>query len=150
MIFFIVFVALLAGSTAFAIWKGGAPERFAAAFYWTAWLTTLFANPDGPTRWHSIEIGYLLIDLALLLALTWLAMKANRLWPMPAAALQLIIVLGHFAKALDPALLGSAYAIMSVFWPYLQLSMLAIGTWLHWRRVRIQGAVPSWSSSSPS
>lgn len=148
MIFFIVFVALLVGSTAFALWKGGAPERIGAAFYWTAWLVTLFVNPNGATRWHNIEIGYLLIDLALLLALTWLAVKANRIWPMPAAALQLIIVLGHVAKILDPALLGSAYAIMSVFWPYLQLSILAAGTWLHWRRVRIHGAASSWSNFS--
>jgi len=148
MIFFIIFVALLAGSTAFALWKGGAPERLAAAFYWTAWLVTIFANPIGATRWQNIEIGYLLIDFMLLLALTWLAVKANRIWPMPAAALQLIIVLGHVAKMLDPRLLGSAYAIMSVFWPYLQLSILAIGTWLHWRRTRTQGAVPSWSSFS--
>jgi hypothetical protein len=147
MAFFIAFAVLLVSSTTFAAWKGGAPERLAAAFYWMAWLVTLFANPHGATRWRNIEIGYFLIDVALLLALVWLAMKANRVWPMPAAALQLIVVLGHFAKMLDPALMGSAYAIMSVFWPYLQLSILAIGTWLHWRRVRTQGAVPSWSSS---
>ncbi|MDK2768465.1 MAG: hypothetical protein KYX69_12195 [Sphingomonas sp.] len=149
MAFFIAFVALLLFSTGFAVWKGGAPERIAAGLYWTAWLATLLANPVAMNRWRTIEIGYLLIDLCLLVALTLLALRANRHWPMAAASLQLIIVIGHFAKALDPTLLGSAYAIMSVFWPYLQLIILAVGTRVYWRRVRIQGAAASWSRSLP-
>ncbi len=149
MAFFIAFVALLLVSTGFAIWKGGTPERIAAGLYWTAWLTTLLANPVAMNRWRNVEIGYLLIDLCLLLALLFLALRANRHWPMTAASLQLIIVIGHAAKAIDPTLLGSAYAIMSVFWPFLQLIILAGGTWMYWRRTRIQGGVASWSSSSP-
>lgn len=148
MIFFIAFVALLLFSTGFAVWKGGAPERIAAGLYWAAWLVTLIANPQATDRWRNVEIGYLLIDMGLLLALGILALKANRIWPMAAASLQLIIVAGHAAKGLDPDLLGSAYAIMSVFWPYLQLLLLVAGTWAYWRRTRIHGAVRSWSSSS--
>ncbi len=147
MAFFIAFVALLLSSTAFAIWKGGTPERIAAGLYWMAWLATLVANPVAMNRWRTVEIGYLLIDLFLLIALTLLALRANRHWPMAAVSLQLIIVVGHVAKMIDPTLLGSAYAIMSVFWPYLQLILLAGGTWIHWRRTRIQGAVASWSRS---
>ncbi|MCA1200141.1 hypothetical protein K9B35_19410 [Sphingomonas sp. R647] len=148
MIFFIAFVALLLFSTGFAVWKGGPPERIAAGLYWGAWLVTLVANPQAIDRWRNVEIGYLLIDTGLLLALAVLALRANRIWPMAAASLQLIIVAGHAAKALDPALLGSAYAIMSVFWPFLQLLLLVTGTWAYWRRTRIQGAVSSWSRSS--
>jgi hypothetical protein len=148
MIFFIAFVALLCLSTGFAAWKGGPPERIAAGFYWTAWLITLFASPQAMDRWRTVEIGYLLIDVALLLGLGAIALRANRIWPMATVSLQLIIVVGHAAKALDPRLLGSAYAIMSVFWPYLQLLILAGGTWAYWRRTRTHGAVPSWSSFS--
>lgn len=148
MVFFLAFVALLLLSTGFAAWKGGPPERIAASLYWLAWLTTLVANPVATERWRNIEIAYFLIDLCLLLALTVLALRANRNWPMAAASLQLIIVTGHVAKLIDPQLLGSAYAIMSVFWPYLQLLILAGGTWAHWRRTTTQGDVATWSSSS--
>lgn len=149
MIFFIGFVALLCFSTGFAAWKGGPPERLAASFYWMAWLLTLFASPQAIDRWNDIEVGYLLIDSCLLLALGTLALRANRIWPMAAASLQLIIVVVHAAKALDPRLLGSAYAIMSVFWPYLQLLVLAVGTWAYWRRSTMHGIIPSWSTFSP-
>lgn len=146
--FLLAFAALMSVSTGIAFWKGGPPERIAATAFWVAWIASFLVQADRSSAWRGLQVGYLLVDTALLLVLLALALRANRHWPIAAVGLQVIIVLVHGLVAVNPGTLASAYAIMAAFWPFLQLIVLLAGTVLLMRRRRSEGAVRSWSSSS--
>jgi len=148
MVFFLAFAGLVAVSCGLAFWRGGGPERLVAALFLIAWLASIASNTPAPLRYHSVEIAFAVIDTVLLIGLLLVASRANRRWPSVAAGLQLLIVLAHAARAINPLQIAVVYMIMTAVWPFLQLLLLLGGTVLHWRRTAVLGAVPSWSPSS--
>jgi hypothetical protein len=101
-------------------------------------------------RFQGVAVGVLLVDLAMLAPLFWLALRANRQWPMPMAAMQALQVLGHLMKLAQPTILPLLYWLDRVAWAYPMLVLLALGTLRHANRVRRLGAEPPWSSFSAS
>lgn len=118
--------------------RGGQPERVTAAMTATAIVATLVVPRADFSR---VVDQLLLIDGALLLGLTAVALAADRFWPLYFAALQLLTVALHGVRAYDPAILPAVYARLGGELAYPTLVILAIGTWRHVRR----GAEADWS-----
>lgn len=145
LVFFAAYFLLVSG---FAFWKGGAPERSVAACFVMAWVLSIVLSPAKDLRFQAVELGILAVDTLLLAVLVGIALRANRRWTIATAGLQLVIVLAHLAKAVDPKLIQAAYAYVTESWPILQLTILAVGTEFHRRRWRLEGSVRSWSRYS--
>lgn len=143
-----VFFAMLALCCGYAWFRGGAPERAGAAIFAVAALLSTFMVSGRPTRFVSVELGVFAVDVAMLLALLVVALRAERFWPLCVTALQVIGTAGHAVKLADPQVFPLAYAIILALWSYPMLIVLAVGTWNHQRRLTRYGADKSWSSFS--
>lgn len=91
-------LAALLIATGVALWRGGWPERVAAVAMILAWFATaLFYNSlqrFGP------QTAVILVDLALMLVLLFIALRSDRWWPMWTCGfhgLTLILVLANLA-----------------------------------------------------
>ncbi|MDB5708663.1 MAG: hypothetical protein JWL96_733 [Sphingomonas bacterium] len=140
----IVFNILLLGTCGYAILRGGMPERL------TGWLFMAAAGLTLATGWRTamfqeVEISLFSIDLALLAGLVIIALKADRLWPMFLAALQLDSAAIHVLKLFDADMIRITYALMVAIWSYPMLLILAIGTLRHRRRLAQFGEDRAWS-----
>lgn len=142
------FLLLLVVSTVYALWRGGAPERIGAAVVLGGTLASFFAVSGAHARWLNLETGLLIVDATMLAAILILVVRANRLWPIPMAALLIVQVAGHFLKTLDPHIYPFLYWLTSSLWSYLILVILIVATRNHRRRLKLRGRDPSWSGSS--
>lgn len=77
-----LFLAILILCCGYALWRGGAPERLAAATFASALVR---AHVDH--RFIETETGLLVVDGILLLVLIAIALKADRGWPLLVAGL---------------------------------------------------------------
>ena len=111
------------GVCAVAIWRGGGHERLAAGGLLAGWALTMVAYRKDV----SLEWGILIIDLALLALLVWLALRSRRYWPMFAAAFQLLAVLTHAASSADSSVSSWAYITAEIIWGYLLAGAVAYG-----------------------
>jgi uncharacterized membrane protein len=84
------------------------------------------------------------LDGGELAAIVWLALNANRTWPLWAAAAQVICVSGHIALLIEPHGMRRAYWAMTQLPQYIQLGALLLGATAHARRVRLMGRYRSW------
>jgi hypothetical protein len=96
------FLALLLASSAYALAKGGRPERIAATTLLCGALMSLSAARPLQLRFHHLERGILAIDLVILGIFLWLSLRTTRFWPMWIAALLSAEVLIHIALLLVP------------------------------------------------
>jgi hypothetical protein len=142
------FVALLLACTAYAMVAGGGPERVGAGIYALSCVLSVIAYQAPPIRFQSVEIGVFLVDVAVFVAFIPLALNANRYWPLWVSALLGIGVLGHLAMLVHPRVIPWAYAAVLSMWSYPILLLIVIGTAAHRRRLKRNGADPSWTRSS--
>ncbi|MDE0878640.1 MAG: hypothetical protein OSB00_08240 [Sphingomonas bacterium] len=140
----IVFNGLLIASIAYAMLKGGAPERLIATIFLIAATASYLAPYSG---YHVLEADILLIDAIALLALIAVALVANRYWPMYEAALQLLTVAIHAVKAYNPELAYWMYGGASAKIAYPTLIILVIGVARHRKRLIGTGVDRPWSHS---
>jgi hypothetical protein len=143
----LVFNSLLLVCCGYALLRGGAPERFGAGIFLVATASTVLAASGPASRFGSVELGILIVDVGMLLALSILALRAERFWPLWVTALQLIGAAGHAIKLADPEGFPWTYAFALAFWSYPMLLILALGTWRHQMRLAKFGVDRSWSSS---
>jgi hypothetical protein len=124
----------------YALVKGGRPERIGAAVVAAGSVLCLALVLGRADRYKSVEIGVLLVDIALFAIFTLLALRADRFWPIWASALAGLGVLGHLGRwYLGPDIGRGAYVISIVLWSYPILMLIAIGTLNHHRRVAREG-----------
>ncbi|WP_448579262.1 hypothetical protein [Thermaurantiacus sp.] len=126
-----IFYMALAMVVGFAFARGGRDERLAAiAMLMAAAATPLLVQQQfaGP------EAGVILVDIALFLALSAIAMQSTRFWPLWAAGFQLGAVVVHFASSRLPELIPAAYAETLVIWSYPVLAALLLGAVLEGAR----------------
>lgn len=148
MVIMIAFLLLLFGVCAYALWRGGQPERLVAAVFLLGAVLSGFVQ--GPQwQWRGVEIGILTIDATMLVLLVWIALRADRYWPIAVAAMQVLQVVGHLLKLADPRMLPLLYWISNVVWAYPMIAVLGLGTLRHRNRVKRSGAERHWSVSSP-
>lgn len=117
----------------FALWKGGWSERSVAIGFLAAWLISPLVRLGG---WNGPAWTGLTVDGGLLALLLFVALRTRRYWPLFAAAFELLSVLTHIARLVDPGVRAWAYATADAIWTYLLLAVLAVGTLNRWRARR--------------
>ena len=126
-----VFDAVMIVTCGTALWYGRDSERWTALVLVFAAIASVIAQTS---NFFQPESGILLIDLALLSYLVWLALRSDRFWPLYAAGFQIIGTLIHVARITDESIFQSAYATGQILWSYPVLLTLAVGTWFEARR----------------
>lgn len=131
---FFVTVCLLAR------YKGGPPEQFASALL-LGWILVdaLYHKLFGPSGFTYVDPVHVVFDGTELAAITWLALRANRIWPLWAAAASLITFSGHLAMMARPSGLNQAYWAMSAVPQFIQLAACLLGIVAHQRRLKKLG-----------
>ena len=142
------FVTLLVLTTLYALWAGGGPERIGAAAYFLSVAATWVIQVARSQDWLNFEAGVFIVDVATFLIFLPLALRADRFWPLWVTAFLGLGVLGHLGKMAGPDILWWAYAVVLTIWSYPILALIALGTFLHRRRLARHGADNSWVSSS--
>ena len=118
-----VYLVTLLLACSYAYWSGGETEKQAAVIMVAgSVLTGLMA-----TGWRSVDLGVLVVDLAVLVALVVLMLRTDKYWLLWITAFHVIGVLTHVARLIDPAILPQAYAIGQGFWAYPMLVTLVLG-----------------------
>lgn len=145
----ILFVGLLLAACALAWRWGGTPERTVAALFVAAYLASLLVIPPLRSRYEHVEWGVFCIDIFLLAGLLYVALTADRYWPMAEVAVQFVGSGAHLAKLLDADLIPGIYQRSLIVWSYLTLCILVWGTVRHHRRSTGRANWPSWLESSP-
>ena len=141
----LIFLGFTLCSTAYAIVRGGPPERLAAALFLLGVAASatvgLFDMPGG---FSDVTIRLALIDTLWALLFTMLAVSANRLWLIPFAACQIAAALVHLARLLFPGMIPAGYAFLTVIWSWPMIGLLAAGTFAHRTRVATGSNIPHW------
>lgn len=133
------FITLLLSVVALAWTRGRTDERIAAL---TCLLGTILTNLIGhslATRFLSFNLSTFLVDVGVLLAFLYIALRSTRFWPMWAAGLQLTGTTVHLLKLINPDLLSFVFGAALAFWSYPILIVIALGAWRtdaieRWRR----------------
>lgn len=145
MIRILIFLTIFVACAWYAWRAGGQPERaamLAQALALFITLSTGFLEVAG--GFTNLVAGWLLADVFLLLALIWLALRANRLWTIVLAGMHLAAIFAHLTKVIYPNLPAFGYAVFLQLWGYPMLLTTAIGVRKHQRRLRLQGADMDW------
>jgi len=138
------FRALLIASCGYALWRGRSDERIVAIVCIAATSASRLAFSPLSVRYTGVETGLLLIDVAVLGAFVFVALRSPRFWPLWVAGLQLTTSMAHLMKAIDEKLLPIAYGAAIALWSYPILVILAIGTWRgHMRRKSAAAVQPA-------
>ena len=143
----IIFVIVVT-MTVLAYRRGGPPERIASLFI-AGWILTdgLYHVLFGPSGFTTVDPVHVVLDGAELVAIMWLALRANRLWPLFAAAAQVMCVSGHLAVLIAPDGATKAYWAMTQLPQYIQLTALLAGAYAHARRYQVLGPYRSWRAA---
>jgi hypothetical protein len=148
MVKLVLFNGLLVFCCGYAFWRGGVPERLAAAIFVIGTALTRVATFYWGTGFGAVEMGVLAVDLACLISFVFIALRAERFWPLWVAALQIIGTAGHAVKLLAPDMIPWGYAFLLAAGSYPMLLLIALGTYRHQRRLARNGVDPSWSTFS--
>ena len=126
---------------AFAFLKGDEPERVAAGAYILGWFACLLSQDQ--SEHYNIRVSIFAVifavDLIMLVVFGALVWKSRRVWPVWAAACQLIIVTSHMISLVDarPSLL--AFLTVVNLAGYGVLISIAAGTFWAWQERRAAG-----------
>lgn len=94
------------------LWKGGAPERWGVASIVAMAAYQLTMETIIPSQFTSVDVASLGADLIGFVAFGVLALYARRIWPLWAAALQLLCLCAHFARWASLSVSPNAYALI--------------------------------------
>lgn len=133
-------------SCGYAAWRGGGPERTAAAMLLTAVVATHLVHPPMSSRYLSVDIGALIVDLILWIAFLGLALTADRYWPMWIAATQSLGTAAHLLGIPQQEFLQVTYSILTQVEIYPMLIILIGGTANHRSRIQQFGSDGDWST----
>jgi len=143
-----LFLVGMALSLSFAIWKGAEPERIGAGVLLAGFLLQIIAYAVFPPRYFDVDAIALLADLIFLAGFGWLAINARRVWPIWAAAFQLLSIMSHFARFVEMDIEPYVYSVMKSLPTGLAIVLLSVGTIMHRRRLARRGSDPSWMAWS--
>lgn len=145
MIHIMLFNLLLLTVCGYALWAGGAPERWTAMLFILGAVATSLLPFQQRASYHSLFWPLLGVDLAMLIGLIGIALRANRFWPLYVSSLHLITIAIHGVKAFQPSLVPWMYAGASSKIAYPMLILLAIGALRHRDRIARFGSDRDWS-----
>ncbi|WP_404478685.1 hypothetical protein [Novosphingobium sp. BL-52-GroH] len=142
----LVFLALLVATSLYAVIRGGRPERIGAATMLAGSLLSACAVHAPRSRFIHAEGGILLVDLAMLGVITWLAVRSTRFWPIWVAAMILAETVVHIMSALAPRSVPIGYLRAQALWSWISLILLLGGTFRHRWRERTGEPDPPWKA----
>jgi hypothetical protein len=131
-----------------SIRMGGGPERAVAIVFLVGGIFSRVAIAH-PHKFDHVEVGLAVIDLGVLIGSWLISMYANRWWPLPLTATQVVACLAHVCRAADATVSPASYSRMEAFSAWPMVILLIAGTLAHRRRSRAIGVDPSWSKSLP-
>ncbi|MBU4433731.1 MAG: hypothetical protein KKC14_04860 [Alphaproteobacteria bacterium] len=115
----------LVATCAAAAWRGGWPERSAAAAMALAWIGSAVVQRS--LQLWGLQTGIMIIDGLLLLVLLSIALRSDRWWPMWACGFHGLGVLLHVAVMIDTDIWGRAYYVAGAIFSYLTMLALLVG-----------------------
>jgi hypothetical protein len=144
----VIAIAFIVGGVLVGYHRGGPPERLVATII-VAWVVSdvVYSLIFGPSSFVTVDPARVILDVGELIAITWVALRANRMWPLWAAAAQLICVSGHIAAVIDVGGMRRAYWALTQLPAYIQLIALVLGAAAHARRFARIGPYRSWRYS---
>jgi len=116
-----------------AIWKGEWPERTVGVMFLLGYAGTVLLRDHS---FDSPQWGDFAVTLVNLAVYTTVALRSERQWVLCATGFQLLAVVTHGARILDPSVGDWAYITAGVVRGYLIITALAIGVWGCVRRHR--------------
>ena len=128
MIRILLFNALFLICIGYALIKGGRPERSVAIIFCAARLLSDLVLYFTGSYYQAPEIGEIAVDGMTFGALVWVALAADRFWPMLVAAMQGVSLLAHLGRLIAYDILQTVYLNAVQLWAYPQLVVLALGT----------------------
>lgn len=132
----IAFYALFTVALGLAFVLGGKPERVGAAIHLALFSFQGASYLILPTTFATVDLVSLATDCLGMLGFGWLALNANRFWPIWAASIQLLSISGHFARWIDLKIDPYAYVILTYYPTAAGLFVLITGVLVHHRRIR--------------
>jgi hypothetical protein len=138
-------LVLLIVLVALATRYGSAPEKMMA---WSLLVLDQLDHANhllfGPADFAEVDPGHLLLSALGLVVMLWVALRANRAWPLPLCSLQLITLTGHLAVLASVPGINMVYWAMSTIPQFIQLLIVAIGIAAHARRLSRIGRYRDW------
>jgi hypothetical protein len=131
---------------AYALARGDTPERLIAVMFFVAALATAAARLNEPQLGQMLW-GVFAVDVALLIGVGAVALRANRIWPLWITSMQMFTVMAHIANMIMPGFRPNAYRWSIILTSLAMVWALAHQTFLHRRRITRIGAERSWSNS---
>jgi hypothetical protein len=132
-----------------ALARGAAPERVLSGA-----LVSMFVLDrvyhlavGGSLVWHRTDLGHLGIDIFVMAAAWFVAVRANRVYPLWIGAAQIIALSAHAYRFSMSEINRFAYDAMQITPSYVQLAAMTLGLGFHMWRQRKLGSYPSWRSS---
>lgn len=116
-------------SLAYGRWE---ERTAAAALVIDSTITVLFRD----TRWIGPQWTEFSVDVAYLAILVFIALKSRRYWPMFAAGFQLLSIMTHTIRMVDPQVNGWTYVTAMIMWTYLIMYAILFGVWGSWKARR--------------
>lgn len=107
-----------------AFWRGGTTERRVAVIIALAWVGSVIVDDDA-TR--GVQWAIFAVDIVLALYLISEGLFGHKIWPIAAAAAQIMITLTHVAFWIDPDLVQEAFFSAYYVWSYIVLTCLFFG-----------------------
>jgi hypothetical protein len=138
------FAAILILATTFAFAKGGAPERWGALVAVTMTLIQVGSAFFGHQKFHSVDLGSVVVDAYGVIGFGAIALYARRAWPIWATSLQILSLSSHFAREVDAGVSPMVYGLMKSSPTFFVMIALLLGTVGHVRRLRRRGSDPGW------
>lgn len=136
---------IIAAIVVFVFRKGGEPEKLVAiVLVTTTGLDLANHAMFGDPVFFAVNPGHIVIDTWAMIALLWIALRANRGWPLWVSAAQIIVVLGHVSKIIDLSLVRYGYFAMIQMPMNIQVCALLLGTLAHVRREEQIGRYHAW------
>ena len=136
---FLVQVCLLALVSLFAWRRGGGPEKAAAV----ALLASLAIDQTyhalvAAPLYRQLDLWHMSLDVAMLAVMVGLALRSPRVWLLWMASLQTISALGHVLHVIELAMPVVVYWAMITAPSWLQILLLAAGTYLNDQRRQVR------------
>jgi hypothetical protein len=139
-----IFDILLLVGCAYALVRGGAPERTVSLVFLTGDALSVALVNSRDVRFQHEEYGVLIADLLVFMSAMAIALRSTRWWPLVVAALQMDAVIAHILHSLAPNVMAIVYLDATAIWAYPMLFCLIAGTWRHQMRLQREGEDRPW------
>lgn len=132
----IAFLPFFTLVVSYAMLRGGGPERTCALVF-VAMAALQYSGRLFFVRvFDSVDLLSLAVDVFALLAFTFIALEANRKWPLCVAAMQLLSCASHLGREISDKVEPLVYASLKAGPTLVALTLLLIGTVLYHRKAK--------------